>query len=90
MLPARADAQRSGVAQEAANAAAKGATRIKGSGITVDEARMILQVEPGASWGEVVKVRWPSRRWVEEGGWDAGSFSHVLALCWWPRSGTST
>lgn len=45
------NAQKSGVANEAVS---KAASRVAG-GITADEARLILQVEPHASWGEVVK-----------------------------------
>lgn len=46
-----ADAQKSGVAQEAVNKAVKSA-----SGMTAQEARMILEVDPSASWVDVTKV----------------------------------
>jgi hypothetical protein len=46
-----ADAHKSGVAQEAVNKAVKTA-----SGMSTQEARMILSVDPTASWLDVTKV----------------------------------
>jgi hypothetical protein len=46
-----ADAHKSGVAQEAVNKAVKTA-----SGMSTQEARMILSVDPQASWLDVTKV----------------------------------
>lgn len=52
-----ADAQKSGVANEAAQAAKQGASKIAGQ-MSLQEAQMILGVENNAPWGEVVKVRY--------------------------------
>lgn len=49
---ALADAKQTGVAQEAVNKAAKTV-----GGMTAQEARMILEVDPNATWLEVTKVR---------------------------------
>jgi hypothetical protein len=51
VLLTAADAHKSGVAQEAVNKAVKSA-----SGMSVQEARMILSVDPSASWLDVTKV----------------------------------
>lgn len=47
-----ADAHKTGVAQEVV----KQTSRATAGGITAEEARMILQVDASAPWGEVVKV----------------------------------
>ncbi|KAG2487348.1 hypothetical protein HYH03_014063 [Edaphochlamys debaryana] len=47
------NAQKSGVAQEAAQAGAQAIK--KASTMAVQEAQMILEVKEGASWGDVVK-----------------------------------
>jgi hypothetical protein len=51
MLPF-ADAHKTGVAQEAAKTATKAAKQ----GISAQEARQILHVDPQASWVDVTKV----------------------------------
>ncbi len=75
-LAAGADAQRSGVAQEAAGAAARSAVgqRVLG-GLSADEARLILQVEPRATWEQVHKVRRLLWGWGGGGGVCAGRAS---------------